>query len=199
MRSIFIIGLLFFSTAIQAAEPFDIIVDTTDQIFTDITTNRIDYEAHPEKLEALVNQTLLPVFDDFYAARLILGRQGRGLSDEKIAEFAATMRELLVSRYARSMLSLVGKQQPEVLPMRGKNSDKLTRVRTRVNLGNGKWAPIDYSFHKTEQGWKVFDMTAEGISYIMTYRNQIGPMVQADGLDAVIEKLRNGKILLQNQ
>ncbi len=198
MRSI-IISLLFISTAIQAAEPIDIIVNTTDQIFTDININRADYEANPEKLEALINQTLIPVFDDFYAARLILGRQGRGLSDEKITEFATTMRELLVSRYAQSMLTLVGKDQPEVLPMRGKNSDKLTRVRTRVHLGNGKWAPIDYSFHKTNQGWKVFDMTAEGISYIMTYRNQIGPMVKTDGLDAVIEKLNSGKIQLRGK
>ena len=199
MRNMILISLLFFSAPVSAAEPFDIIVDTANLIFTDINTNYDDYEAHPEKLEQLVKETLLPVFDNIYAARLILGRQGRGVSDEKLAEFATAMQNLLVSRYAQSMLSLAGKNQPEVLPMRGNNTDKLTRVRTRVALGNGKWAPVDYSFRKTEQGWKVFDMTAEGISYIMTYRNQIGPMVQADGIDAVINKLSSGKIKLDTQ
>ncbi len=200
MRNTLILGLfLVLAAPLFAAEPFDIITNTTDHIFADIKTNRAVYEANPEKLEGLVNQTLMPIFDEIYAARLILGRQGRGVSEDKILEFATAMRELLVNRYAKGMLELSGLSKPEVLPMRGKNTDKLTRVRTRVDLGEGKWAPVDYSFRKTEQGWKVFDMTAEGISYILTYRNQIGPMVKSDGLDTVIEKLRSGNIHLKNE
>lgn len=80
--------------------------------------------------------------------------------------------------------------------MKGKNSEKLTRVRTRIRLEEGGFAPVDYAFHKTDQGWKAFDVTVEGISYVITFRNQIAPRVEADGIDAVTEQILAGTIKL---
>jgi len=81
-----------------------------------------------------------------------------------------------------------------VLPMKGNNTEKLTRVRTRIKLDNGGYAPVDYAFRKTEQGWKAFDVTVEGISYVITFRNQIAPRVETDGIDKVTADLRAGNI-----
>ena len=85
-----------------------------------------------------------------------------------------------------------------MLPLRGELNEKLTRVRTRVRLPNGGEAPVDYAFHKTPDGWKAFDVVVEGISYVTTYRNQIMPEVEANGLDAVIERLNNGELALRD-
>lgn len=177
-----------------AMEPREIVQQSAHKILEDINTNRADYEAHPEKLTALINNELMPWFDNIYAARLILGRYGRGVPAEKIQTFASAMQELLVKRYASSMLSFKSQDQMQVHALRGKNTDKLTRVRTRIALGNSQWVPVEYSFHKSNDEWKLFDVTAEGISYIITYRNQIGPMVQVDGLDAVISSLQSGEV-----
>jgi phospholipid transport system substrate-binding protein len=76
--------------------------------------------------------------------------------------------------------------------MKGKNTDKLTRVRTRIKLENGGHTPVDYAFRKTELGWKAFDVTVEGISYIITFRNQIAPRVTSDGIDVVTEEILAG-------
>ena len=69
-------------------------------------------------------------------------------------------------------------------------------MQTRIKLESGSYAPVDYAFHKTGQGWKAFDVSVEGISYIITYRNQFGPQIQKDGLDAVIAKLQSGEVEL---
>jgi len=193
----FLLTLLFaFSLPAMAMEPRDIIQDSAHDIFDTINSNRADYEAHPEKLVQLVDNVLMPWFDDIYAARLILGRHGRGVPEEKIQAFATAMQDLLVQRYANSMLRFKSKDQLQVLELRGKNTEKLTRVRARIAMDNNQWIPVEYSFHKVGDMWKLFDVTAEGISYIITYRNQIGPMVQADGLDAVTESLRSGNVEL---
>lgn len=201
MRSLFKIFLLSlllsFNLQAMAMEPREIIQESAHEILENINANRDDYEANPEKLIQLVNDVLMPWFDDIYAARLILGRYGRGVPEEKIQAFATAMQDLLVERYANSMLRFKSKDQLDVLALRGKNTEKLTRVRARIALDNNQWIPVEYSFHKVGDMWKMFDVTAEGISYIITYRNQIGPMVQADGLDAVTEKLRSGKIKLK--
>jgi phospholipid transport system substrate-binding protein len=69
-------------------------------------------------------------------------------------------------------------------------------VRTRIKLENGGFAPVDYAFRKTDEGWKAFDVTVEGISYIITFRNQIAPRVEADGIDQVTEEIRAGNITI---
>jgi phospholipid transport system substrate-binding protein len=41
----------------------------------------------------------------------------------------------------------------------------------------------------TPTGWKAWDVTIEGISYVRNLRNDIGAEVDQRGLDAVIERL----------
>jgi phospholipid transport system substrate-binding protein len=145
-----------------------------------------------------VREELLPLLDLQYSARLILGKSGRGVNQEQLEAFSAAMSDVLVSRYADGLLEFKSDQQIEVLPMRGKNTEKLTRVKTRIKLENGGFAPVDYAFRKTEEGWKAFDVTVEGISYIITFRNQISPRVEADGIDKVTEEIRTGNLKIDD-
>ncbi len=108
------------------------------------------------------------------------------------------MSYVLTNRYADGLLQFKSDNQMKIMPMRGTNTEKLTRVRTRVMLTNGGYAPVDYAFRKTENGWKAFDVTVEGISYIITFRNQIGPRVQADGIDKVTDDLIAGTLSIHD-
>jgi len=195
-----LVFVLFFSNGLfaqtQADDPVSLVERITGQIFTDVTENLDEYTANPEALEDLVRNDLMPLLDINYSARLILGRAGRGLPKEKIDEFATCMTNLLINRYSKSLLHFSSKIKLQVLPQRGDLNPKLTRVRTRISLPEGGEAPVDYAFHKTPEGWKAFDVVVEGISYVTTYRNQIMPEVQANGIDSVIERLSTGQMQL---
>ncbi len=195
-----ITALLVFSTAMPLAaepqEPVDLVAEIASSVLTKLNARREHFEQHPEELELLVETDLMVLFDLDRSARLILGRHGRTATAEQIKAFTESMRALLVSRYANGLLRFKSSDQLEILPLKGKNSDRLTRVRTRVKLDSGGFAPVDYAFRKSEAGWKAFDVTVEGISYVITYRNQIGPQIQQNGLDAVIEKLQQGELPL---
>ena len=187
-------GTLFAQT--QADDPVSLVESITGKIFADVTENLDEYTTNPELLDELVRNDLMPLLDINYAARLILGRAGRGLEKEKIKEFADCMSNLLVTRYSKGLLYFSSNIKLNVLPQRGDLNEKLTRVRTRVTLPEGGEAPVDYAFHKTSDGWKAFDVVIEGISYVTTYRNQIMPEVQANGIDSVIERLNTGQMQL---
>ena len=178
------------------ADPVTLVESITGQIFADVTENLETYSADPKLLDDLVRRDLMPLLDVDYSARLILGRAGRGLDKAKIDEFANCMSNLLISRYAKGLLNFSSKIKLEVLPQRGELDEKLTKVRTRVTLPEGGEAPVDYAFRKTADGWKAFDVIVEGISYVTTYRNQIMPEVQANGIDSVIERLNTGQLQL---
>lgn len=183
--------------AADERDPLTIIEETTTQILQILNDQRAEFEANPEQLRAVVREDLLPLIDLDYSARLILGRAGRGASEEQLSAFSEAMSDVLINRYSDGLLEFRSDEQLEVLPMKGENSDKLTRVRTRIKLENGGYAPVDYSFRKTEQGWKAFDVTVEGISYVITFRNQIGPRVEAEGLDKVIADIRAGNLRIE--
>ncbi len=199
-RTLLLLAAFAFSSNLFAQQdgddPVTLVTATTGKIFTKLDQNFECYQADPAALEALVRTDLMPLLDIYYSARLILGRAGRGLTQEKVNEFAEAMIDLLVSRYSKGLL-LFGSHEPlRVLPQRGELNEKLTRVRTRVKLPNGGEATIDYAFHKTAEGWQAFNVIVEGISYVTTFRNQIMPDVQANGIDSVIARLKGGDLEL---
>jgi len=185
-----------FGDHVSGEDPVSLVEDTTVHIFADVAENLEEYTANPAALQTLVRKNLMPLLDVDYAARLVLGRAGRGIEKEKIDAFSDCMSELLINRYSKGLLYFGGETKLWVLPQRGELNEKITRVRTRVTLPNGGQAPVDYAFHNTPDGWKAFDVIVEGISYITTYRNQIMPDVQANGIDSVIERLGSGQLEL---
>lgn len=198
-----VISLLLLLAATSAwanpeRDPLTIVRDTTSHIFQTLDKNREEFAADPDKLRTLVREDLLPLIDLRYSARLILGRAGRGVSPEQMEAFSNAMSSVLINRYADGLLEFRSDEQVEVLPMKGKQNDKLTRVRTRIKLNNGAFAPVDYAFHKTEEGWKAFDVTVEGISYVITFRNQIAPRVDAEGIDKVTADIEAGNIKIED-
>jgi len=182
--------------AVDERDPLTIIEETTTEILQTLDSRRDEFTAEPELLRAVVREDLLPLIDLEYSARLILGRAGRTVTEDQLSAFSEAMSQVLVNRYADGLIEFRSDEQIEVLPMKGNNTEKLTRVRTRLKLDNGSYAPVDYAFRKTERGWKAFDVTVEGISYVITFRNQIAPRVETEGIDKVTADLLAGNITI---
>jgi len=191
-----LLGLVTQPLAAQEAGPDELVRNVAGHVLTLLNENHDYYVDNPGELSALVTSELLPLFDLNRSARLILGRHGRGATPEQVMGFADAMSSLLSQRYADGLLQFQSEDQLQVMPLRGENSDRLTKVQTRIKLESGSYAPVDYVFRKTDEGWKAFDVYVEGISYVVTYRKQFGPEIQKDGLDAVIARLESGEVEL---
>jgi phospholipid transport system substrate-binding protein len=178
----------------QNSEPARLVEQTAGNILSQIDEHRKEFQENPAGLKILVREELLPLLDQEYSARLILGRQGRDLPEEQITEFAEALSTVLTDRYSSGLLRFRSSDQLEILPASPKDNERLTRVRTRVQLESGGSAPVDYAFRKTPQGWKVFDVTVEGVSYVITFRNQLGPRIASEGIEKVTADLLSGQI-----
>ena len=181
----------------NSAQPDQLVSETAGNLITKINDNYDEYAADPSLLEQVIRSDLIPLLDMEYTARLILGRAGRQASNEQITDFTEAMTRLLTERYSSGLMNFRSEEQLEVMPLRGQLNERATRVRTRVRLNDGSFAPVDYVFRMTGDGWKAFDVIIEGISYVSTYRNQIMPQIEADGLDSVIGRLNNGELVLE--
>lgn len=190
-------ALLASSPSLAFDNPVELIRATTAELFSLVDENREAYENDPSLLEDELERVLMPRIDTIHSARLVLGRHGRGQSREDIEAFAEALADLLLSRYATGLLEFRSREQVEILPLSGDNSDRQTRVRTRVRLDSGSRAPVDYVLRKNDGEWQVFDVIVEGISYVATFRNQIGEEIRRSSFADVLNRLRAGEIEIE--
>ena len=182
------------ANTVDERDPVTIITDASTHILNVLESRRAEFTQNPELLINVVRENMLPLIDVVYSARLVLGRAGREVTPEQLLAFSNALSNILINRYSDSLIKFSCDELMQVIPMKGKNSDKLTRVRTRIKLTRGNFVPVDFAFHRTDEGWKAFDVTVEGISYVITFRNQIAPMVQAHGIEKVTADIIAGSV-----
>ena len=146
--------------------------------------------ADPEALYVVINDILLPRFDRRYAAQLVLGRHWRTASAEQRDRFIDAFYNSLLRRYADGVLEF-DPDRVEILPFRGDLSKPRTTVRTTVKLEDGTNVPVNYGMVRRDEGWLMFDVTIEGISYVRNFRTELNAEIQATDLDRVIGRLEN--------
>lgn len=194
IRALILSTALIVSLPALAQEPRDIVSNNTDRVIEMIEENRSHYEENPDALREDIREILMPTIDIVYSARLVLGSHGRDLDEEQIAAFAEALGDQLLNRYATALLEYDLRDRFEILPERGENTERMTRVRTRIKLEGSNRAPLDYVFRKNDGRWQVFDVIVEGISYVSTFRNQIGEEIRRDGFDKMLERLQSGEV-----
>lgn len=177
-------------TAGGMTPPDQVVRSTAKDMFSVMNAHKAELRQHPEKLYGLIGNILLPNFDFDYASRLVLGRYWRSATPAQRKAFEDAFYKFLVYSYADGMLKgNYSERNIEVESWRGSNSDTRTLVRSKVLRENAAPVEVDYAMVKTKNGWKAFDITIEGISYVMNYRNQFGSEIEQNGLDSLIKRL----------
>jgi phospholipid transport system substrate-binding protein len=82
----------------------------------------------------------------------------------------------------------------KVYPSQVDAKSESATVRTEVKRSNGQKVPVNYTLHKTSDGWKAWDVTIEGISYVKSFREDFSAEIDQKGLDAVIERIEKGGV-----
>jgi phospholipid transport system substrate-binding protein len=168
--------------------PRELIEASAQKMLDALEANRAEYRKNPKKVERLVDEVLLPHFDTQYAARLVLGRHWRTATPEQRQKFVDAFYQSLLENYGAALVEFTADRMV-VLPFKGDSTADRATVRTEVKRNDGTRVPVNYSMRKTEQGWKAWDVTIEGISYVKNFRDDFGAEIDQKGLDAVIHRL----------
>jgi phospholipid transport system substrate-binding protein len=184
---------LLCATSLRAAEvdasgPSVLISSAATAMLHDLDAHRAEYTRDPAQLEAVVTRVLLPYFDTNYAAQLVLGQYWRTASDAQRKRFVAAFYHSMLRTYSSALASFTG-DRLRVLPFTGDVAAKSATVRTQVRTSDGTMIGVNYNLRRTEQGWRVWDVVIEGISYVKSFRDDYGAEVQRRGLDALIIRL----------
>jgi phospholipid transport system substrate-binding protein len=192
-RSLFVVLASVFASigvAQNATElgPNELVTKVAQDTLRDLDAHRAEYKKNPNKIREVVDKTMLPHFDTAYAAQLVLAKHWREATPEQRKRFVEAFYQSLLQNYGEALAEFTP-DRLRILPYQGKADDSVATVRSEVRRDNGSRVPVNYSLRKTPQGWKAYDVTIEGVSYVKSFRTDFSSEIQQKGLDAVITRL----------
>ncbi len=174
--------------AVPGPAPQELIETTARRMLEALDADRDAARKDPKRVQKMVDEILLPHFDTDYSARLVLGKHWRNATPEQRRRFVAAFYQSLLRNYGSALAEFTADRMV-VLPFRGDLAGGQATIRTEVKRSDGTRVPVNYTMRATPAGWKAWDVTIEGISYVRNFRNDVGAEVDQRGLTAVIERL----------
>jgi phospholipid transport system substrate-binding protein len=174
----------------QELNPEELVKKITDDVLAAIKSDKQLAAGDKERALKLAEEKVLPYIDFEEATRLAVGRAWSQASPEQKKKLVSEFRNMLVRTYSNAIEAYQG-QTLKVLPSRGGKQDAKDEatVRTQFVRAGGQPLPIEFQMRKTGQSWKVYDITVEGISLVLTYRSEFDAVVKQEGIDGLIKRL----------
>ena len=181
---------LFFAGAALAQQlsPQQLVQKITDDVLAAVKSDKQLAAGDRQKAVKLAEEKVLPYVDFEYATRLAVGRSWRQASPEQKKQLVDAFRTMLVRTYSNAITAYQG-QTMKVMPLRMKPDDDDVTVHNQYIRPGGKPVQLDYQMHRTQSGWKIYDIVVEGVSLVLTYRSEFDAVVKEQGVDGLIKRL----------
>ncbi len=188
----YVIGMLMlvlstFSYADNLA-PEVLVKNTTVEVTTILKRDKSVLLNDSTKLYALIDAKVLPHFDFNQMTMLAVGRYWRQATPAQQQALVKEFRTLLVRTYANALAEF-NNQVIEYKPFSMAANATDATVQTQVKQPGAQPIPIDYSMEKTATGWKVYDVSIDGVSLVTNYRSSFATEIRNVGIDGLIRTL----------
>lgn len=138
-----------------------------------------------EQMLAFLKKEIVPYFDFSYMAQLAAGYSWNSLEEKQqlafINQFQQTFFQALAGR-----VSNLSNPQIQFYPSRPGINPNEAVVSIQVIQAQGIPVLMDFRFYRSEQGWKVFDIMADGSSAVLYYRRFYAELANRYGAKALL-------------
>lgn len=122
----------------------------------------------PQQISAFLEREVAPYFDFYYMANWAAGPMNRYMTDQQRRELSQQIKQMLLGTLARRLSSYDNQDVRFFRPRRV--GDNEVKMRVGILQAGGYPASLDFRFYRSEAGWKVFDVSANGNSALAFYR-----------------------------
>ncbi len=182
-------ALLFASPAFaQDGGPEQLVQKVTEEVLSTIKSDKALQAGDKQKALKLAEEKVLPHIDFEESTRLAVGRAWAKATPEQKKQLVDEFRRMLVRTYSNALEGYQG-QTLKVLPSRGKQAADDATVRAQFIRAGGQPLPLEFQARKTDKGWKIYDISVEGVSLVLTYRSEFDTVVKQGGIEALLKRL----------
>jgi phospholipid transport system substrate-binding protein len=190
MRLLALAFSLFFAASLGAQElgPEDLVKKVTTDVLDSIKSDKQLQAGDRRKALALAEQKILPHVDFRRAAQLATGKAWQSATPEQQNKIVNEFRSMLVRIYSNAIDVYRG-QTMKVLPVRMPAGATDVTVRNQYLRQGQTPVPVEYAMSKTPEGWKIYDISVEGVSLVLTYRAEFENITRTSGVDGLLKRL----------
>jgi phospholipid transport system substrate-binding protein len=142
----------------------------------------------PAARRAALAQLLSEGFDVALIARLALGRPYRELDPTQRADYEELFRAFVLATYSARLEGYSGERLVVLRETATSGDDVL--VATEIRRSGAAPLRVDWRVRSGPDGWKVVDVIVEGVSMVVTQRNEFQAVVAARGVAGLLDLLR---------
>jgi phospholipid transport system substrate-binding protein len=172
----------------ELVAPDVLIKNTVQEVITVIKQDKGIQSGDQKKITALVDAKVLPHFDFVRMTQLAVGKNWRSATPEQKQALVTEFRNMLVRTYTK-VFTVYRDQAIDVKPLKMAADDTEVTVKTVITKPGSQPIPVDYEMKKATDGWKVFDISIEGVSMVLSYRGTFTSQIQESGIDGLIKTL----------
>ena len=185
----FLLTSLSFNLFAAQQGPRELLVEIHDQVITILERDKERLSKDPRYLETQLKTLVDPHVDFKAMGRLMLGKHWKTASAEQRERFTFEFRSMLARIYGKS-IALYDGQNLTFLPFKPGKKANLAKVQSKVNKADGTGLPIDFRLRfKASDGWKIFDISVDGISLIKNYKSSFQREISQYGLDGLLDNI----------
>lgn len=161
---------------------------TTQDVLAILKQDRDIQNGNQGKVYQLVETKVLPIFDFNRMTQLVIGKHWSRATARQKQDLVTEFRNLMVRTYSSSLMAF-NNQTVDFKPFSMKPGDTDVTIRSEIRQPGGLPIPINYSMYKTAFGWKVYDVTIDGVSLVTNYRASFSNTIRQNGIDGLISTL----------
>ena len=181
--------LIALPAAAQGLGPEDLVKKVTADVLDSIKSDKQLQSGDRKKALELAEQKILPHVDFREATQLAMGRAWQTATPEQQAQVVNEFRGLLVRIYSNAIDVYRG-QTMRVLPVRLSPGATEANVRNQYLSDGRPPVAVEYAMRRTPAGWKIYDISVEGVSLVLTYRAEFENITRSSGVGGLIKRLQ---------
>ena len=172
----------------DSVTPDVVVKDTTNQVLDALKSDHAFPKVPVENIVEVINQAAMPHFDLEHMTRIAMGSDWQGATPDQ-REAIQTGLQQLFTHTLSSALSHYDGQPLTYMPLHMKPDDTLVEVTVMVQMAANDYDAVAFSMEKTDDGWKIYDLTYEGVSMAKNYHSQFSSLIRQVGVTGLIQKL----------
>ena len=143
----------------------------------------LGFKGRYDKLDAPVSKS----HDLPKIARIVVGKQCEGLSAEQQAKLEKVFSQLSISAYAHNFKDFSGESFTFISEEETGRGGVV--IHTNLHIPGEKNVKYDYMMKKKDDGWRIINIIADGVSDLALKRSEYTSVLSKDGFDALIVKI----------
>jgi phospholipid transport system substrate-binding protein len=154
--------------------PATMIQNTVGTLQTQIDQQKATLAQDPQKLYQLVKTVVMPEVDVNEMAAMTLGPKWRTATPAQRQQFIDEFGFLLTKTYTNALLTVTD-YNVVVYPLRDNSwqtAQNVTVNGTVAPKNGGQTSAVTYYLERSGNGWKIYDMAVEGVSFMKNFQSQ---------------------------